>query len=186
MNNNELMSKLFDYSSPTYFRWKKENRPIIKLIEKYFSKEDLEEFLTIGKIQRLEESNNNDIQVDSNNELLIDHTKYQLKDKLQKLTDENNLEWLYNFFSKKILIHVLKNLSSHKGNTYSISTAKYFLIKNIQDTEVSTILKAKRNVLIKMIEKNLSNLECYVLIHHYEEVMNYKNRFGINSEFDKK
>lgn len=52
MNNNELMSKIFGFSSPTYFRWKKENRPIINLIEKYFSKKDLKEFLETGEINK--------------------------------------------------------------------------------------------------------------------------------------
>lgn len=60
MNQNELMSKLFGFSAPTYFRWKKEERPIIQLLEKYFDKTDLEEFILRKKISRLDNINSSD------------------------------------------------------------------------------------------------------------------------------
>lgn len=48
------MSKIFGFSAPTYFRWKKENRPIITLLEKYFSKEDLLDYLNNETISSYE------------------------------------------------------------------------------------------------------------------------------------
>lgn len=45
MKTDELMSKIFGFSIPTYYNWKKENRLIISLIDKYFSKDELIEFL---------------------------------------------------------------------------------------------------------------------------------------------
>lgn len=54
MTIDVIMSKLFDFSKPTYFRWKKEKRPIISLLDRYFSKEELEEYLNTGKIQKFE------------------------------------------------------------------------------------------------------------------------------------
>ncbi|WP_152058237.1 hypothetical protein, partial [Aliarcobacter butzleri] len=56
MRIETLMSELFGFSSQTYFNWKKEidKRPIILLIEKYFSKEELEIFLKTNKIEKLE------------------------------------------------------------------------------------------------------------------------------------
>lgn len=50
----ELMGKLFDYDPSTFYKWKKENRPIIKLLEKYFTKEELEEFLSTGKVNKFD------------------------------------------------------------------------------------------------------------------------------------
>ena len=44
MTEREIYMNLFDVSINTYYNWKKENRPIINLLDKYFSKEDLEEF----------------------------------------------------------------------------------------------------------------------------------------------
>ena len=57
-----LMSKLFGYSPQTYFNWKKESdkRPIINLLDKYFKKEELEEFLETGKIDKFENIENLD------------------------------------------------------------------------------------------------------------------------------
>jgi hypothetical protein len=49
-----IMSDLFKYSPQTYFNHKKEKRPILELLEKYFGKEDIEEFLNTGKIQKFE------------------------------------------------------------------------------------------------------------------------------------
>ncbi len=49
-----IMSDLFKYSPQTYFNHKKEKRPILELLEKYFTKDDIEEFLGTGKIQKFE------------------------------------------------------------------------------------------------------------------------------------
>jgi len=45
-----VLSKLFGNSSRSISNWKKEGRPVIKLVEQYFTKEDLEEFMSTGKI----------------------------------------------------------------------------------------------------------------------------------------
>lgn len=48
------ISNLLLFTPQGVNKWKKEQRPIIALLEKYFSKEDLIEFLETGKIQKLE------------------------------------------------------------------------------------------------------------------------------------
>lgn len=48
------MSKLFDNTIRSIQNWKKENRPIIKLIEQYFTLDELNEFLNTGKIKKFE------------------------------------------------------------------------------------------------------------------------------------
>lgn len=50
----EVMASLFDFNATTYYSWKKQERPIIGLIEKYFTKEDLEEFLEYGTVDKFE------------------------------------------------------------------------------------------------------------------------------------
>ena len=54
MKYDEIMSKLFGFSVPTYYNWKRENRPIINLINKYFTSNDLLEFIDSGKISKYE------------------------------------------------------------------------------------------------------------------------------------
>lgn len=54
MKLDEVTSTILDCSVSGYYKWKKEGRPIISLLEKYFAKEDLEEFLVSGKIAKLD------------------------------------------------------------------------------------------------------------------------------------
>jgi hypothetical protein len=46
--------KILDISKNSYWNYKKQERPIISLLEKYFTKEELEEFLSTGKIENFE------------------------------------------------------------------------------------------------------------------------------------
>ncbi|MDT8339132.1 MAG: hypothetical protein RQ763_08025 [Sulfurimonas sp.] len=54
MDNKTLMSTFFGFSPATYYSWRRERRPVILFFEKYFQKEELEEFLETGKIKRLD------------------------------------------------------------------------------------------------------------------------------------
>ena len=54
MKKDELYSTVLGCSVSGYYKWKKQNRFIISLLEKYFTKHDLEEFLEKGKISKFE------------------------------------------------------------------------------------------------------------------------------------
>lgn len=56
---NTTISKILQMTPQGAGKWKKENRPIILLLEKYFSKEDIEEFLQKSSIAKLDSFNNN-------------------------------------------------------------------------------------------------------------------------------
>lgn len=178
----QIASQILGCTLASYYNWDNQKRPIINLLEKYFSKEDLEEFLQTGEIERLEQDNTKTNKIDDINVILIDYTKYQLKDKLQKITDKNTMEWLWYLFAKKILIKVLHNISSDNKTT-AIMNSKEFLINEINDAEIDTLYKGKKVVVISMIEQNLSDLECYVLIKHYKEILDY-GKFGLKPKFD--
>ena len=47
-----LASKILGCNLASYYNWDKQNRPIIKLLEKYYSIEDLKEFLEKGEITK--------------------------------------------------------------------------------------------------------------------------------------
>lgn len=57
MKLDEATSSILGCSISGYYKWKKEGRPIINLLEKYFTKEDLAEFLETGKIEKMENIN---------------------------------------------------------------------------------------------------------------------------------
>lgn len=54
---NIAMSKVFEMTPQGVGKWKKEKRPIISLLEKYFTQTDLEEFLEYGTVEKLEFAN---------------------------------------------------------------------------------------------------------------------------------
>lgn len=51
----ELIAKIIGNTAKTIFLWRKEQRPIIKLLDKYFSDSDLKEFLDSGSISSLDQ-----------------------------------------------------------------------------------------------------------------------------------
>ena len=71
----KLVTRLFGFSRQSWNNWKKEQaeegtRPIISLLEKYFSEYDLQEFLETGKISKLE------FCIDDEEENLYAHKQY--------------------------------------------------------------------------------------------------------------
>ncbi|WP_323585428.1 hypothetical protein [Aliarcobacter butzleri] len=50
----KIILKILDIADKTYYNWKNENRPIINLLEKYHTKDELQEFLETGKIEKQE------------------------------------------------------------------------------------------------------------------------------------
>ncbi len=71
------ISKLLGISVASYYRWK-EDRPIISFLEKYFTAEELEEFIDTGEISKLEKNE-------------YDVIKYQILEKrIKKLENQIN------------------------------------------------------------------------------------------------
>lgn len=103
-------------------------------------------------------------------DILIDNAKYTLKDKMNKLFDKNILNKMDTYLTKKILIRVLNKLKE-ENKRYPINISKKYLLKEISDTKINFTEPFKRKELISIIEKNFSNLECYVLINYYEELL---------------
>lgn len=50
----QVLCDLFKFTPKTLYNWRSEARPAIELIEKYFSEEDIQEFLKTKKIKKLE------------------------------------------------------------------------------------------------------------------------------------
>ena len=60
----ETIVKILGVSKNSYWNYKNQNRPIIALLEKYFTKEDLQEFLETGNISKC------DIQIPIHKEII--------------------------------------------------------------------------------------------------------------------
>ena len=53
----QVASKVLGCALASYYNWKKEGRPIVSLLEKYFTQEELEEFLETGEISSFSKIN---------------------------------------------------------------------------------------------------------------------------------
>lgn len=124
----KTIAKLIGNTERTIFAWKKENRPIVKLIETYFTKDDLEEFLKTNKIQKMEllKKVENDIYSSSIELLSIFH---ELKIVKSKDTD---------LFIAQIFLEpknaILTLTSSHQE-------WKEYILKNNDDFELNKLIE---------------------------------------------
>ncbi|RBQ31544.1 hypothetical protein CRU92_07150 [Arcobacter sp. FW59] len=93
MTKEMIMTKLFEFSAPTYYKWKKQDkRKIISLIEYAFTDEELVEFLKTGKISRIEDMGSQDYLLDLSlkfYKLLRHITNYKVAKKVTILLEES-------------------------------------------------------------------------------------------------
>ncbi|MFY9089856.1 hypothetical protein [Arcobacter aquimarinus] len=66
MTREKIMTQLFEFSSPTYYKWtKQDKRKIFDLLNYAFTNNELEEFIKTGKIDKIEELGNKTYLFDS-------------------------------------------------------------------------------------------------------------------------
>jgi hypothetical protein len=81
----QLACEILDISTRSYSNFSKQKRLIIHLLEKYFTKEDLQEFIEFGKINKFE--NNDSIQeyfIETNKNKYIQSFKSRCKNSNSK------------------------------------------------------------------------------------------------------
>lgn len=172
----EEYCRLLDVSRNTYYVHKRENRPIVALLEKYFASEELEEFLETGKISKLEGGVAYSGDLDLLKSLNIDNAIFSAKDKLQRL-EGSFKDWVYNKGSIEILKDVLTSIEE---NEVTIENAKDILFARIKGYDANWIsLKnpGKQRLLSIFIEKYFSKFECFAICKYSDEVFNYKGFF---------
>lgn len=159
-------------SRSAYFKYKKEERPVVSLLEKYFSQDELEEFLETGRIKKydmlnaLSETELKD-KSDSKDSLLLleDYANYSLEEKLKELFHIFGIPDVTKYFPKKIFIKILLEL--HKEEHLTNKNTKEMLIERLKGYKTSLIKLEHRNhpqVIIEFIEKKLSKVETYILV----------------------
>lgn len=178
---------LFQYSRATYYSWKREKRPIILLIEKYFTKEDLEEFLQTNEISKLK--NLDYYENILNLQLITFYRKnFDFGTNAEKF---NHFFWEFIYYYKnKIISFSSNNLDENKIllNEYLLDYYTYKLeINKKTNTYPNDYLKNKLshfitlmqepsreliNFLIKNIELNFKPLINYLInnkLHHFAD-----------------
>lgn len=173
MKTEDIYMELFGFSRPTYYKWKREKVKVIQLLEKYFTSEDLEEFLETGSIRRFEADKYKSFA----DPILLDHAYYSLKLKLKELFGGTMLgpNKLYTKGAKDILIDVLKKISP-KDTSFTIENAKERLLDRISEEELKWLaLKnpAKRELLSHYIKENFSNAEILAMVQKKDDVVEF-------------
>jgi hypothetical protein len=167
------ITKILDIADRTYYNWKRERRPIIGLLEKYFTNDDLEEYLKTGAISRLEKLDNLD------SELLERHIAYELKHKLYLDTQSSFFKWFEHMAGTGVMDKVIQEI---REENYTRRDTKQKILDRIKTMELTgffnkLIAKGRKNVASGYIENNLSELECYVWVKHYDIVKSYGKYF---------
>ena len=152
----------------SYYRWKEEGRPIIAFLERYFTKEDLEEFLKTGMMSKLENTEDNQMSY-----MLLEYVRYNLKGKLSNAF-ETISSWSDKYIHKKNFIETLQSISSDPKFEIEKHKSKDFLIKAIEEYKIQGFSKVKKEQIINIFKNNFSNLECYTLIKYADEFLEDK------------
>lgn len=149
MKKDELFSKLFEFSIPSYYNWKKENRPVIKLLEKYFSNDELEEFLEKEKIQKFDLFNKyikeKNMKVDkyldyfdNNYKSFLDYNDEIINIYMESFVEYNSKESFFIQFHTNVL----------KINDEYIQKKLSFLLKDMIENEIIKILEEIVDMLV--------------------------------------
>ena len=156
----KYLAKFLGFTIQGANKWKREKteRPIILFLEKYFTDKDLEEFLTTGKVSRLESQKIDD---DFKDLILDDHMLHNVKFKLMTLSAGT-------FKMLEILQDALKDIDPN-DDEFTLENAKQRLIdrilgmKNDYSKDVSVLIddffsKAEVFVIVKNLNvKDLMN-----------------------------
>lgn len=174
--HKDLIAKVLGVTVKSVYNYEKEKRPIITLLEKYYTDEDIIEFLETGNIKRLEENNISNTKLELHEKILEDNALYSAKEKLKKLFDSNIIDSIiYTRGAKGIFKDILEEINSEDDN-YTYDNAKQRFIDYIMGREVTWFsLKnpAKQKLLSSLINKDLSKIECYSIIKNPKDVLDY-------------
>ena len=175
MLKKELVANLLGVSIKSVYNYYKDQKgkPIIPLLEKYFIDKDIEEFLKEGKISRFESLDNLD------SELLERHIAYELKHKLYLDTQSSFFKWFEHMAGTGVMDKVIQEI---REENYTRRDTKQKILDRIKTMEITgffnkLIAKGRKNVASGYIENNLSELECYVWVKHYDIVKSYGKYF---------
>ena len=89
MKQEDLMTEILNCSVPTYYKKKREGNPGVLLIEKYFTKNKLKEFLETGKVEKFEKG------------LVVDEFVNKVIDRLFNKYNSPNFKKILDFYLQK-------------------------------------------------------------------------------------
>lgn len=175
MREEDIYKKLFGFgSSTTYYSWKKEveKRQVMSLLEKYFTKEDLIEFLETGKILKYENIPN------------IDHEIHKILTQINLWIPDpslfyNQLIYVLNFFVSDInkRTGLQSDIKSFVGWLKIKDNRKLLEDKNIDPIDFLFVLTRLREDQFTLLVNSLNRLESAILSYEIK-VAKRKEQLG--------
>ena len=150
MTREKIMTELFEFSSPTYYKWtKQDKRKIFDLLNYAFTNNELEEFIKTGKINKIEELGNQT------------HF-FELAIKFYK-----TVKHITNFKIAKKLLYILERIYKENSNKIVIEkiaeaiykSDKELFEKSEKDRNLEVITSMKLALLNLIQKQDLSLLE---------------------------
>lgn len=201
MKFKDIIEELFGFSAPTWYRWKKEDRKIVKLIERYLPDRDLQEFIEKGSITTLDSFNQNkniqDIDILNKVSSLV---KKQLERKISSLDSvgtKTAVNIIEDYFQQSNVTIDIKDFNHFYKN---ISDIQNYYAQDIAEIEIKQIRKN-----FKLTEKNkeafelemskkeeyridaitnffnsLNESELFLLLSYYKDLLKDNEYFGIS------
>ena len=193
--------KLCSFSRNSYYVWKREGRPIIQLLEKYFSDEELEEFLQNGSIATLDSFNNN--KTVTNIEVLNEVSNLVRKQLERKITSLDSIgtktvsNIIEDYFKRSNENIDTKDFSLFYKN---ISDIQHYYAQDIAEIEIKRIRKnfkfteknkevfeaeisKKKEYRIDIITNffnSLNESELFLLLSGYKDLLKDNEYFGVS------
>lgn len=176
MTFKETMANLFSASEGAYYKWKRENRPIIQLVDKYLSKENIEEFLKTGKIQKFETiSYIIDNYIQRNLEFYINSFKNS-DSCLSEDVNNNFIDFYFYFLSNFGKIHLPSNTNFNGIHPLLIQFLYLYQMKEFEINKISENIEKLKTELLndsKEISEQIGEDEIKM---HIEENLFRENR----------
>jgi len=143
------IAKILDVTLKSVYNYKKENRPVVTLFEKYFTQNDLEEFLSTGKISKYEgiKQGTQDLilsEVQNNSKMLSELLEFHMKIYRATIFKGLNKRDIQFIIENKKLIFNLVEIKEilerkEKGNPTNTNRGDRDIIKKLK--EIKEILK---------------------------------------------
>ena len=154
------IKKILDIADRTLYNWKKEQKPIVLLLEKYFTKEDLEEFLDTGEIRRFE-----NYDASRADPLFIEYIKYNLPTKIDAIKGEGIIDRLNRLIPRKIFISILEDLRNEEDIELYQRKSKNFSSTELKDMKPLFMKVQARNNLWVSLRKPYPILNVMYLLN---------------------
>lgn len=185
MNKKEIIEEFFKISEKTYYNHKRDKRPVVELVDTYFTDNELEEFLKTKQIRsfnNMKEFNEEhelmkNIMIDVIDNIFIEITS-MTRNKLEYLIKSDD-KYLVNYNIMKLPFFIFLSIIDETAK-YKLSTCE----KQIKEIVYSEIIKNKQYLdydrlflLLKSNNKILCQVIKYLNVEKYK--INYFNSSNI-------